>query len=60
VIDYKTSYHEGSDLDGFLTQEVERYRPQLTAYVELAQALGSEPVRAALYFPLLAAFREVS
>ena len=59
VIDYKTSAHEGSDLEGFLAQEVERYRPQLAAYVELAQTLGSEPVRAALYFPLLAAFREV-
>ena len=59
VIDYKTSVHEGSDLEGFLAQEVERYRPQLAAYVELAQALGSEPVRAALYFPLLGAFREV-
>jgi len=38
---------------------VERDPPPLAAYVELAQALGSEPVRAALYFPLLGAFREV-
>ena len=59
VIDYKTSSHEGGDLEGFLAQEVERYRPQLAGYVELAQALGAEPVRAALYFPLLGAFREV-
>ena len=59
VIDYKTSSHEGGDLQGFLAQEVERYRPQLAGYVELAQALGEEPVRAALYFPLLGAFREV-
>jgi ATP-dependent exoDNAse (exonuclease V) beta subunit len=59
VIDYKTSTHEGADLEAFLTQEAERYRPQLTGYVELAQAVGEEPVRAALYFPLLGAFREV-
>jgi ATP-dependent exoDNAse (exonuclease V) beta subunit len=59
VIDYKISSHEGADLPGFLAQEVERYRPQLAAYVELAQAVGDEPVRAALYFPLLGAFREV-
>ena len=59
VIDYKTSAHEGGDLQGFLAQEVERYRPQLAGYVELARELGEEPVRAALYFPLLGAFREI-
>jgi len=58
VIDYKISSHEGADLQGFLAREVERYRPQLAAYVELARAVGDEPVRAALYFPLLGAFRE--
>jgi ATP-dependent exoDNAse (exonuclease V) beta subunit len=60
VIDYKTSAHEGGDLEGFLAQETERYRPQLEAYRELARALGPQPVRAALYFPLLGAFREVT
>jgi ATP-dependent exoDNAse (exonuclease V) beta subunit len=59
VIDYKTSAHEGGDLEEFLAQEIERYRPQLEAYVELARALGPQRVRAALYFPLLGAFREV-
>jgi ATP-dependent helicase/nuclease subunit A len=59
VIDYKTSAHEGGDLEGFLAQEVERYRPQLEAYLELARAVGPQPVRAALYFPLLGAFREM-
>jgi ATP-dependent exoDNAse (exonuclease V) beta subunit len=60
VIDYKTSAHEGGDLEGFLAQEIERYRPQLEAYLELARAVGPQPVRAALYFPLLGAFREVT
>jgi ATP-dependent exoDNAse (exonuclease V) beta subunit len=59
VIDYKTSAHEGGDLEGFLAQEIERYRPQLEAYLELARAVGPQPVRAALYFPLLGAFREL-
>ena len=60
VIDYKTSSHEGGDLEGFLAREVERYRPQLEGYLELARALGPERVRAALYFPLLGEFREVT
>ena len=60
VIDFKTSTHEGADLEGFLQQEMQRYRAQLEDYVGLARALGPEPVRAALYFPLLGAFRELS
>jgi len=60
VIDYKTSRHEGGDLEGFLAQELERYRPQLEGYLELARSLGREPVRAALYFPLLGEFRAVA
>lgn len=57
VIDYKTGRHEGGDVEAFLAQELERYRPQLSRYATLARALGREPVRAALYFPLLGAFR---
>jgi ATP-dependent exoDNAse (exonuclease V) beta subunit len=60
VIDFKTSRHEGGGLEGFLEQEMARYRPQLESYVALARALGPEPVRAGLYFPLLGAFRELS
>jgi ATP-dependent helicase/nuclease subunit A len=59
VIDYKTSAHQGGGLEEFLAQELERYRAQLETYRELARALGSEPVRAALYFPLLGALREL-
>jgi ATP-dependent helicase/nuclease subunit A len=60
VIDYKTSRHQGADLAGFLEQEMQRYRAQLHSYAALAQALGPEPVRAGLYFPLLGTFRELS
>ena len=59
VIDFKTSSHEGGNLAAFLDQELSRYRPQLEGYLGLAAALGPQPVRAALYFPLLGAFREL-
>jgi ATP-dependent helicase/nuclease subunit A len=59
VVDFKTSPHEGGDLDTFLDSEVVRYTAQLTRYAHLARQLGPQPVRAGLYFPLLAAWREV-
>jgi ATP-dependent helicase/nuclease subunit A len=59
VIDFKTSRHEGGGLEAFLDEELERYRAQLRTYRDLARALGPQPVRAALYFPLLRAFREL-
>jgi ATP-dependent helicase/nuclease subunit A len=58
VIDFKTSRHEGGRLEAFVDQELERYRGQLTTYAALARELGPEPVRAALYFPLLGILRE--
>jgi ATP-dependent exoDNAse (exonuclease V) beta subunit len=53
IVDYKTSEHEGADLDAFLASEVERYTPQLRRY---AAAL---PGRSALglYFPLMGRWR---
>jgi len=58
VIDYKTGAHEGEGIDAFLDREVERYRPQLERYARLAAALGPEPVRCGLYFPLFGAWRD--
>jgi hypothetical protein len=60
VIDFKTSRHEGGGLEVFLEHEIARYRPQLETYVALARGMGTEPVRAGLYFPLLDVFRELS
>ncbi|MBS0387904.1 MAG: UvrD-helicase domain-containing protein, partial [Proteobacteria bacterium] len=60
IVDYKTSSHEGGELEQFLAQEAERYRPQLQRYVQLARAWAPGAVRAALYFPLLGVFREVA
>jgi ATP-dependent exoDNAse (exonuclease V) beta subunit len=59
VVDFKTSPHEGGDLEAFFAAQAVRYTPQLARYAELARELGPEPVRAGLYFPLLGAWREV-
>jgi ATP-dependent exoDNAse (exonuclease V) beta subunit len=59
VIDYKTGRHEGGDLAGFLASEAGRYAGQLQAYRSAWSALGGEPVRVALYFPLLPRLHEV-
>jgi ATP-dependent helicase/nuclease subunit A len=58
VIDYKTGRHEGAGLEAFLDQQVETYRGQLQAYAELLAGLAPLPVRCALYFPALGAWRE--
>ncbi len=60
VIDFKTGDHKGGDLEGFLHSEVERHGPQLREYAEILCRLESNPVKLALYFPLLQAFRPVS
>ena len=59
IVDYKTSTHEGGDLEGFLDAELERYRDQLTRYARLYEGFSGERPRCALYFPLLRAFREL-
>ena len=59
VVDFKTSPHEGGDRENFLDEEVKRYSAQLLRYAHLARQLGPQPVRAGLYYPLLAAWREV-
>ncbi len=53
VVDWKTSRHEGRDLEGFLANEQARYAPQLERY---AAALDAR--RLGLYFPAMARWRE--
>jgi ATP-dependent exoDNAse (exonuclease V) beta subunit len=58
IIDYKTSRHEGPNLDGFLNHEQERYKEQLEKYSTLMKQLGEENIKLGLYFPLLQGWRE--
>ena len=57
IVDFKTSQHQGGDLDVFLDSEVTRYRPQLERYALALAAIDSRPIHLGLYFPLLAEFR---
>lgn len=59
IIDYKTSSHEGGDLQGFLAREADRYREQLARYRAIYRGVCDAPLRTALYFPLLQQFVEV-
>ena len=56
IVDYKTSRHEGADVEAFFEREKERYRGQLERYA--AALSDSRGVRLGLYFPLLAGWRE--
>jgi len=59
IIDYKTSTHEGGNLQGFLDAEIARYTPQLHKYAAIYSAWAGVRPRCALYFPLLRKFVEV-
>lgn len=60
IVDFKTGTHEGGGLDRFLDEEVQRYREQLLRYARLLRLFRpDQPVRAALYFPLMKQWREV-
>jgi ATP-dependent helicase/nuclease subunit A len=54
IVDYKTGSHAGGDPEGFLDRERERYRAQLERYAAFVRALDPQPIRVALYFPLVA------
>jgi ATP-dependent exoDNAse (exonuclease V) beta subunit len=58
IVDYKSSTHEGGDVELFVDREVERYRAQLRGYAEAMAQLDPRPIYLALYFPLLQAWRE--
>jgi len=59
IIDYKTAAHEGGDIEHFLDEEQKRHANQLQRYARVLHRMEPErPVRTALYFPLLDAWRE--
>ncbi|MDP9113081.1 MAG: UvrD-helicase domain-containing protein [Acidobacteriota bacterium] len=57
IIDFKTSAHEGGNLQDFLDEQQRRYSDQMQRYASILAALG-HPVKVGLYFPLLDEWRE--
>ncbi|MGH8503192.1 MAG: UvrD-helicase domain-containing protein [Gammaproteobacteria bacterium] len=53
IVDYKTGTHEGADIEKFLREEEQRYRPQLARYAALMRLFESRPIRAGLFYPLI-------
>ncbi|MGA1371979.1 MAG: UvrD-helicase domain-containing protein [Pseudomonadales bacterium] len=51
IIDYKSGYHLGGDLDAFLAEESLRYQSQLRRYRALFAGLGATRIRTGLYLP---------
>jgi len=51
IIDYKSGYHAGADLAGFLAEESERYQEQLNGYRQLFEQMENRAVKTALYLP---------
>ncbi len=58
IIDFKTSEHEGGQIQSFLDEEQRRYSTQLESYAALVARLEPGPIWLGLYFPLLDAWRE--
>jgi ATP-dependent exoDNAse (exonuclease V) beta subunit len=59
IVDWKTSMHEGGNLEAFLDNELMRYTPQLRRYAQVMALLDPRPQRVGLYFPLADAWREL-
>lgn len=57
IIDYKTGQHEGGELEQFLDQEQQRYRPQLELYASVVAKSEQRPIFLGLYFPLFGGWR---
>ena len=60
LIDFKPGVPPGAADERFLVSEMERHRMGIERSLALARRLGSEPLRAAVYFPGLTAWRELT
>ncbi|CAH9018557.1 UvrD-helicase domain-containing protein [Candidatus Nitrosacidococcus sp. I8] len=59
IIDYKTSTHDGGNLDEFLDHEQERYRSQLEHYASLMTMRDPDrQIYLGLYYPALSGWRQ--
>ena len=59
IIDYKSGYHEGGDLEGFVQEEATRYSVQLGNYRRLFEQMGETDIKTALYLPRHGRLQEV-
>jgi ATP-dependent exoDNAse (exonuclease V) beta subunit len=59
IVDYKTSRHQGGDLETFLAREEQRYLGQLARYVQFMRLCEQRPIKVGLYFPLLGRFHAI-
>jgi ATP-dependent exoDNAse (exonuclease V) beta subunit len=60
LIDFKPGVPLGAAGESFLASEMERHRIGIERSLVLARRLGPEPLRAAIYFPGLTAWRELT
>ena len=58
IIDYKSGYRAGGDVEGFLAEEAARYETQLGLYRKLFEQMGETDIRTALYLPRHGELRE--
>ena len=58
IVDYKSGYHSGSNLEQFLDREQHRYSEQLERYARLFLAKDGGRAHLGLYFPLHQGWRE--
>ena len=58
IIDYKTGFHEGSNIEKFLETEFIRHRHQLETYAQAIAETEEKAIMLALYFPLLNYWKE--
>lgn len=60
IIDYKTSEPgEDQSLEDFYQQEVITYQQKMSLYKMAMERLGDQPVKMALYFPVIGGWREI-
>jgi ATP-dependent exoDNAse (exonuclease V) beta subunit len=60
IVDYKTSEIGSENSTAFVDAQVEKFRPDLDRYRTVMACLEPNPIKTALYFPVLRQWREVS
>jgi ATP-dependent helicase/nuclease subunit A len=58
IIDYKTSFYDGDNLEKFLDAEHAAYAEKMQMYHQAMRGIEERSIKLGLYFPLLNAWRE--